>query len=520
MHGLPLLLAAVLASPAPSPAKPDLALARQGLARAAAAGTLAPAEVSAYRATLTRLGPLLKSLPPLRVKELEGVLHDVAAQSKAYTPPRALVLFTTLAENEDYLTSHRLPGSGTDVLDADGVLYREFPGHGLVFHPLGNFARLNGLVAAGQTDAAAQLAAALVARGIPTGNSLRFEYEFPFSVGPAPWTSGMAQAVGAQALAKAGDKLGDPALLTAAAAVYRAVPTLMLDLPQGPWIRLYNWSRYAVLNAQLQTIVSLADYASASGNVAAGALAARLQQAAVTLLPQFDTGFWSLYSLDGSEAPLSYHQYVVTLLKRLAVVTGDQTWRDAADRFTAYETEPPQLHAGPAAGTIYPDPQDGYKDVAPLRFWLSKRSSVMLRAGKTVETLSFGHGWNVFPWSPGFVAPGLYHPRLEATDLAGNRAALPLDPVDVRIDATAPLLTVEATSPSTVHWEAQDDGTPWLDLTVRLARGKTTKLLELGKRGLAGTAHLTLPPGRWRATFLASNSAGRTRSVPLGMLPR
>jgi hypothetical protein len=46
------------------------------------------------------------------------------------------------------------------------------------------------------------------------------------------------------------------------------------------------------------------------------------------------------------------------------------------------------------------------------------------------------------------------------------------------------------------------------------------RTLELGRRGLTGTRHLRLPPGRWHATLSATNSAGKTRSASLGYLPR
>ena len=48
-------------------------------------------------------------------------------------------------ENVDYLARHRIPGSGTDVVADDGVVYRFFDGQGLTFHPLANASRLNAL---------------------------------------------------------------------------------------------------------------------------------------------------------------------------------------------------------------------------------------------------------------------------------------------------------------------------------------------------------------------------------------
>src|SRR5581483_10959731 len=147
--------------------------------------------------------PIVRSSRPRRrssASSRRSASPSCAASSTTSQP--SLVLFSTLRENEDYLGHHRLPADGTDVVSDEGVLYREFSGHGLVFHPLGNFARLNNLVSAHQDEEAAQAAAALVARGIPgRAGSLRFGYEFPFSAGAPPWTSGMAQAVAAQALA-------------------------------------------------------------------------------------------------------------------------------------------------------------------------------------------------------------------------------------------------------------------------------------------------------------------------------
>ncbi len=59
--------------------------------------------------------------------------------------------------------------------------------------------------------------------------------------------------------------------------------------------------------------------------------------AARELLPQFDTGCWSLYSLDGSNASTTYHAYHVRLLRRLAALDGDPLWRQTADRWADYQ---------------------------------------------------------------------------------------------------------------------------------------------------------------------------------------
>ena len=68
-------------------------------------------------------------------------------------------------------------------------------------------------------------------------------------------------------------------------------------------------------------------------------------------------------------------------------------------------------------------------------------------------------------------------------------------------------------------WRATDPGTPWLDLRVLLAGGGRHVTLRLGRRGLAGSTMLRLPPGRWDAALVAANSAGKRARVPLGVVP-
>jgi hypothetical protein len=81
-------------------------------------------------------------------------------------------------------------------------------------------------------------------------------------------------------------------------------------------------------------------------------------------------------------------------------------------------------------------------------------------------------------------------------------------------------VTVSVTAPATVSWSSAAEGTPWLHLRLRLSQGGAVRALDLGRRGLAGTRQLELPPGRWHVTMLVSNSGGRTRSLSLGYLPR
>jgi hypothetical protein len=501
----------------PSPA----ALIGKGLTASVQRGDLSPTEAAGYRATLANVLARAKGLPPLRTSLLEAVVGDVASQWRAYTAPRALTLFSTLTVNADWLATHALTGPHPDIKGDDGAIYRFFSGHGYVFHPLANFAKLNAEVAAKDDAATAHLASALVARAEARGRSMVWEYDFPFATGRAPWTSGMAQAVAAQAFARAGTLLSDQNLLDTADAAYAAVPKLLSpSSPAKPWVALYSFDRVPVLNAQLPAALSAGDYATISGNAAATAMATRLTAAARALLPKFDTGYWSLYSLRGDESPLDYHDYVIGLLRKLGARTGDPVWQQAADRFQGYETEPPVIRVRGAPGTVYPRPADGYLDEAPIRFWLSKASTVTLLVGGKRVTESFPHGVNTLSWSPGPAGPGTYHPFLTAVGPVGMRATQALPAISVAPAPGPPPLAVTVTAPATVSWTSEAEGTPWLHLRLRLSQDGATRSVDLGRRGLAGTRPLQLPPGRWHATMLASNSGGRTRAVSLGFLPR
>ena len=88
-----------------------------------------------------------------------------------------------------------------------------------------------------------------------------------------------------------------------------------------------------ILNAQLQTLLSLSRYAETTGDLEARAFAGDLETASRALLPRFDAGCWSLYSLGGGNASPHYHAYHVSLLEQLAAKTGEPPWAEVARRW-------------------------------------------------------------------------------------------------------------------------------------------------------------------------------------------
>src|SRR4051812_31452647 len=513
-----LALAAMLLSGSASAKPPwvkDFALISQGIARAQAAGRIDSAEAADDRTAAAAAGRVLPKLPSSRYRNLAAVVHQVAGFWKGYDSSRGRTLFQMLAFNTRWFASHWDQKAGTDVVDySDGTWYRAFPGIGFQFHPLENFGKLNNFVAQKNTARADQLAQALLDRSVVRFGGLAWEYYFRFEGGRPPWISGMAQAVAAQALSRAGTLLADPTLTAASQRAFKTVPQLTREVKAGPWIRHYAFSDLIVLNSQLQTVVSLQDYVTQTNDQAAAALAAQLQAAAIGMLPRFDTGAWSLYSLGGGEAPLNYHKYVVRLLNILAKRTLDPTLTTYAQRFSDDLREPPAVKVGGAPGAIYPWPHDGYRDAASFRVWVSKRSTVRLQdvanAGKPVILL---RGWHDVAWSPGRLQAGTYTPNLRAVDVVGNASDTELASVDVRVDTEAPTLSASL-SGRRLYWRAADDASPWVRLWVVVRKPGSVRSLSLGHRPFRGSALVGSFAGAL-ATLYGADSSGNAAKVAL-----
>ena len=231
-----------------------------------------------------------------------------------------------------------------DAQVADGAVYRAGL-TGKYFHPLGSFGKLNRAVGAADRRRAKRLARSLIARGRRQGRfGLVWFYNVPG--GRSGWTSGLARAVAAQALARARKKGGG------APRVPRDSRPAADPAPAGPWIKLYGYSNVVVLNAQLQAALSISHYARLTNDTRARLLARQLRRTAKALLPRFDNGSWSRYSLGGRSATLEYHEYVTALLWKLSARQHGGRWRVYADRFSKYRRIPPVLRRGDRAPEV------------------------------------------------------------------------------------------------------------------------------------------------------------------------
>jgi D-glucuronyl C5-epimerase C-terminus len=462
--------------------------------QAVKSGRLTRAVATADRVEIARAVHLARVLPSERRKHVEVALEQVGALGRRLTSPRALAVFGQLKANDDYFAQHGTPSGGTDITDADGIVYRYFVGRCFEFHPLANFSALNGRVSARDVAGAKRLAAALEARAVSRhGGRIVWEYYFPFG-GRIPWVSGMAQAVAAQAFARAASLVTDESasLLREATGAFRAVPGLTTKVSAGPWIRLYSFSANPVLNAQLQSVLSLQTYATATGDTAAATLAAQMEHAAAATVSRFDTGYWTYYSLVGNPSPLSYQKYVVRLLHKLA--PADPRFAQAADRFATYLKQPPAFKlASASAGT--------------LRFWLSKPASVNAStpAGRSIR-LTLDGGWHTLRWAEPKRA-GFYPISVTAVDYAGNRASFSALPI-VRVPGTG----------STANPARRSSGASSMTGTPSLVAGVGVD--DADQAALAGSLglHLVRMAVAWQPGETAPNPAvvASLQSLPSG----
>ena len=326
----------------------EAAVARRGLRRAVRLRRLPARTAAGYEAILARSLAQLEGMASAEAASLASVLRDVAVHARVYDGPRARVLFTMLETNARYLGAQPRPRGTIDIRGGDGAIYRFFAGHGFQFHPLANFVQLKAYISLRRPDDAARLVSVLLPRAVELDGVRLWEYYFSVG-GPPRWTSAFVQALAADVLARSPELLVDARLRRVAASAYRALPgRLTQPLAGGLWIREYSFSDIAILNAQLESLLSLLSYAELTGDAAARELARQLEAASRALLRRFDTGCWSLYSLGGARASLKYHTYHVSLLKRLAARTQDPLWREVAGRWA--QALPPGSKERPRRG--------------------------------------------------------------------------------------------------------------------------------------------------------------------------
>jgi D-glucuronyl C5-epimerase C-terminus len=422
-----------------------------------------------------------------------AVAGDAHGAADAPAKARARIQLETRAVNRVHLAGPR------DVRAASGVVYRRYGRHGYQFQPLASFGRVNALIDAGRRRRARSLARALISRGERVGSRLYWEYSFGMYGARPRWTSGLTQAVAAQALARIG-------LTRAARAAFAAiVPHLLIGLPQGPWVRLYSFSNTVVLNAQLQTLLSLHQYAALTHDDRARALANALEQSSRRLLPRFDTGWWSRYALSGGNSSVDYHRYVTSLLWKVARTFRGAVWVREAQRFRVDWRQPPALSVVPPRHRVFLLASGRHAQIS-LVFTVSKPAVLTVRVGDTSVKAWRAAGRHVLLWRPGAHTRRAVRATISAVDFAGNRTSTSTNRIQVRRDTTPPVVEAQLVG-NALFWRARDRLSQRLR-GVLVGPGRTVlhKLAPSGVRALLPGA----APPRW---LLVADGSGNTARV-------
>ena len=247
-----------------------------------------------------------RRLRATRRTELAAVtvtMHDIAA-SHQLTVSRLPALLATLAVNQQWWTKAPCsPAASGSSSRARSWCGSTTPARGSSSRSLGTFGKADGLYTAGAADypAMVQLLNEMIPLAARRGGGLTWEYYFDFDGGSPPWTSAMSQATGLEALSRAYQATGNATYLNVATS---ALPIFSVPPPVGVNVRAPAGTRFLqytfapstdIINAFLQTLIGLYDFAHVSGNPTAAQLFAAGNAQAQAELPGFDTGAWSLY---------------------------------------------------------------------------------------------------------------------------------------------------------------------------------------------------------------------------------
>jgi hypothetical protein len=112
-----------------------------------------------------------------------------------------------------------------------------------------------------------------------------------------------------------------------------------------PWYEEYVEEPLShVLNGMMYALVGLRDMAISARHQCAAELFRVGVNSLVRALPDFDSGFWSWYSISDDDKPLTasmgYHTLHVCLLRAIADATDMAVLGQWADRFEAYTLNP------------------------------------------------------------------------------------------------------------------------------------------------------------------------------------
>jgi hypothetical protein len=322
------------------PATPPRAVAAQAPALPSPAGL--PRSFSGALSQLLAAGSIsamvaarhsLAKLTGTRHTELAAVITTLTRISTTglLTASRLPPLVLTLQRNRQWWTTGPLLSFEERVTFPGSLLVWEYyPGQGIQIQWLASFGKANGYFLTGPADNAelGQILDELVGLAVQRAGGIAWEYDFTFDGGAPPWVSSISQGTAIQALSRAAVRLGRPGYFDdarEALTIFETPPPVgvRLTTPTGAWYLIYSFAPHQlVLNAFIQSLVGLYDFAALANDPTGRALFAAGDAEAVIDVPHYDTGAWSLYD-QSTESDLGYHELLEGFLKNLCSRTLD-----------------------------------------------------------------------------------------------------------------------------------------------------------------------------------------------------
>ncbi len=398
------------------------------LAKLTGAGQITAAQHASYLSEWNRALAEERHLSAARAAQMDPVTEMIHAMAVAgeMTASRLPVLFLTLERNAQYWKSGPLLAYGARVQFAGSELVWEYyTGEGIQLQVLGTFGEADGFYEAGQSTwpDLISLMDEMIPLAVQRGGGLAWEYYFDWEGGTPPWVSAMAQATGLEALTNAYKATHNVDYLdvgnSALGILETPPPTgVAVTTSLGKRFLQYSFAPHTdIINAFLQTLIGLEDFATTSGNVAAEQLFSAGNTQAQAELPAFNTGAWSLYQ-PGENDDLSYHELVTGFLGNLCTLTATPVYCSTEQDFSTDLTTPP---------VITQVTQKAAKH-QPFRlyFTLNKPAHIGVvvanAAGRDVLYTSADCEPGSDYWVVPKLSPGAYTVKLSGTDLAGNYA--------------------------------------------------------------------------------------------------
>jgi hypothetical protein len=361
-------------------------------------------------------------------------LVDGIALQRKLTASRLPALTLILRRNTQYWRKQPFP-SDRDHITFRGskLIFEYYAGEGLQLQPLVNFKQANLMHGAcvKDTDVACdrrglkKLLSELIATAAKRGGFKTWEYYFDFGGGRPPWISGMAQATAIQAFARSSELLDDPSYLAQARAsfgAFRKAPPVGVRTT-GPfggvhYLQYSFASGTYIINAFLQSLIGLYDYAEITDDRTARRLFLAGEPEARKELPANDLGDWSTYSFRGPPSTYEYHELLREFAASMCSRLRTKVYCDTSKRFLSDMTDPAEIELlGPDFVTK--------GSAASIRFSLSKLSAVQVTVTRNGQVAldklgTYRRGTWTLPWKPGAV--GTYRIRVAAKELRTGKS--------------------------------------------------------------------------------------------------